>query len=97
MYSHDNLTYTTRVVVETYDWDKEPQSVVSYLPMSHVAAIDFDVFCLMQSGGTMYCADKNALKGTLVRPSPSCFQFCNDNTTLTNEKCVCVLSYISEK
>ena len=52
MYSHDNLTYTTRVVVETYDWDKEPQSVVSYLPMSHVAAIDFDVFCLMQSGGT---------------------------------------------
>ena len=64
MFSHDNLTYSTRIVVETYGWHKE--TVVSYLPMSHIAAMDFDVFCLIQSGGTMYCADKNALKGTLV-------------------------------
>ena len=72
MYSHDNLTFTTRVVVETYGWHKE--SVVSYLPMSHIAALDFDMLCLIQCGGTMYCADKNALKGTLV--SPSLFQPC---------------------
>lgn len=66
MFSHDNLTYTARIVAETYGWDKEPQSVVSYLPMNHIAALDFDIFVLVQSGGTMYCADKNALKGTLV-------------------------------
>ena len=64
MYSHDNLTYMSRVVVETYGWSRE--SVVSYLPMCHIAAMAFDVLCLVQSGGTTYCADKNALKGTLV-------------------------------
>ena len=69
MYSHDNLTYMSRVVVETYGWSKE--SVVSYLPLCHIAAMAFDVLCLIQSGGTMYCADKNALKGTLVSICPS--------------------------
>ena len=64
MYSHDNLTYSSRVVVETYGWHKE--TVASYLPMSHIAALLFDLFCLVQGGGTMYCADKNALKGTLA-------------------------------
>ena len=69
MYSHDNLTYMSRVVVETYGWSKE--SVVSYLPLCHIAAMAFDVLCLIQSGGTMYCGDKNALKGTLVCLCPS--------------------------
>ena len=64
MYSHDNLTYASRVVTETYGWHKE--TVASFLPMSHIAATMFDLFMTVDGGGTVYCADKNALKGTLA-------------------------------
>ena len=37
MLSHDNLTWTTRICMEQYNWHKE--RTLSYLPMSHVAGI----------------------------------------------------------
>ena len=39
---------------------------VSYLPLSHVAANIMDIFMVMQCLGTLYFANKDALKGTLV-------------------------------
>ena len=35
MISHDNVTYTSRISMEGYDWDKEV--LLSYLPLSHIA------------------------------------------------------------
>ena len=39
---------------------------VSYLPLSHVAANIMDIFMATQCLGTVYFANRDALKGTLV-------------------------------
>ena len=39
---------------------------MSYLPLSHVAANIMDIFMLTQCLGTLYFANRDALKGTLV-------------------------------
>ena len=64
MLSHDNVTYSTRICTEYYKWKNE--TLVSYLPMSHVAPMIIDGYVIPCCGGTVYIADKNALKGTLV-------------------------------
>ena len=38
----------------------------SYLPLSHVAANIMDIFMVTQCLGTLYFANRDALKGTLV-------------------------------
>lgn len=40
--------------------------VVSYLPLAHIAGQCTDLYLAMAIGATIYFADKNALKGTLV-------------------------------
>lgn len=40
--------------------------LISYLPLSHVAAQIVDIYLTTTCAGTIYFADKNALKGTLV-------------------------------
>lgn len=42
------------------------ERIVSFLPLSHVAANITDVFVLMTCAGTVYFADRDALKGTLT-------------------------------
>ena len=39
---------------------------MTYLPMSHVAAHMIDGYMPLWSGGTVYFADKDCLKGKLV-------------------------------
>ena len=65
MLSHDNVTWSTRICTEHFEWKNE--TVVSYLPMSHVAPHIIDGYVIPCCGGTTFIADKNALKGTLVR------------------------------
>jgi len=65
MVSHDNLTFTARVIGETYDGVFEGERIVSYLPLSHIAALELDMVFVMLFRGTTYFADKNALKGSL--------------------------------
>jgi len=48
------------------------ETVVSYLPMSHVASHIFDGYIIPCCGGTTFIADKDALKGTLVRNKKYC-------------------------
>ncbi len=64
MYCHDNITYSSHVSMMTYGWGQE--TLLSYLPLSHVAACVIDGYMILSVGGATYCADKDALKGTLV-------------------------------
>ena len=65
MLSHDNVTWSTRICTEQYQW--ENVMMLNYLPMSHLAALVLDAWVIPYCGGTTFIADKNALKGTLVR------------------------------
>ena len=64
MLSHDNITYSSLISTRSYNWEHE--SLMSFLPMSHVAAQMMDNYLTPFCGGTTYFADKDCLKGTLV-------------------------------
>ena len=55
-----------RTLAEIYKLQDEEERFVSYLPLSHVAANIMDIFMVIQCLGTLYFANKDALKGTLV-------------------------------
>jgi len=72
MMSHDNATWTTKMVASHIPafWKAKEHHLVSYLPLSHVAATMVDIHLPMMfvAGGiptTVHFADANALKGTL--------------------------------
>jgi long-chain-fatty-acid--CoA ligase ACSBG len=67
MLSHDNLTYTAKRLCSTFDLRVKEERLVSYLPLSHVAANIADIYAMISIVGTVYFADKNALKGTLTQ------------------------------
>ncbi|KAL7740362.1 hypothetical protein ACLKA6_013161 [Drosophila palustris] len=68
MLSHDSVIYDTKVVsANTHNAVEGGERLVSYLPLSHIAAQIFDIFLAMSHGGCVYFADKDALKGTVVR------------------------------
>ena len=69
MLSHDNVTWSTKICTEQYQWNNETH--LSYLPMCHVAPLMIDGYIIPCCGGTAFIADKNALKGTLVNVSHS--------------------------
>ncbi|XP_076657735.1 acyl-CoA synthetase bubblegum family member 1 isoform X1 [Halictus rubicundus] len=66
MLNHDNLVYDAQNLVDACKFENTSEVLVSYLPLSHVAAQVIDIFCCMTIAGTLYFADKNALKGSLV-------------------------------
>uniref|UniRef100_A0A674BFP9 Long-chain-fatty-acid--CoA ligase ACSBG2 n=1 Tax=Salmo trutta TaxID=8032 RepID=A0A674BFP9_SALTR len=69
MLSHDNLTWTAFAVgrhVRLTEATKSQEIVVSYLPLSHIAAQMVDIWVTMKVGGATYFAQPDALKGSLV-------------------------------
>ncbi|XP_054913943.1 long-chain-fatty-acid--CoA ligase ACSBG2 isoform X2 [Poeciliopsis prolifica] len=69
MLSHDNITWTahsTSLHVRLTDATEAQEKVVSYLPLSHVAAQMVDIWVTMKVGGMTYFAQPDALKGSLV-------------------------------
>ncbi|XP_067888550.1 long-chain-fatty-acid--CoA ligase ACSBG2-like isoform X2 [Heterodontus francisci] len=67
MLSHDNLTWTAKAAGKVAGITSEvPERVVSFLPMSHIAAQIMDIWIPMKFGATTYFAKPDALKGTLV-------------------------------
>lgn len=67
MLSHDNIMWTTRVVLETMNLiDDVRERIVSYLPLSHVAAQMVDLYMPLVNGATTWFATSDALKGSLV-------------------------------
>ncbi|XP_069379537.1 long-chain-fatty-acid--CoA ligase ACSBG2-like isoform X3 [Paralichthys olivaceus] len=65
MLSHDNLTWTARTASTLVDFTYGVEVLVSYLPLSHVAAQMIDMWLTMVFAGTVYFADPDALKGSL--------------------------------
>ncbi|XP_065601909.1 long-chain-fatty-acid--CoA ligase ACSBG2 isoform X2 [Cyrtonyx montezumae] len=69
MLSHDNLTWTPlaagRSLMVTEATEKQ-ELVVSYLPLSHVAAQIIDIWLSVTFGAQVFFAQPDALKGTLV-------------------------------
>ncbi|XP_055353740.1 long-chain-fatty-acid--CoA ligase ACSBG2-like isoform X2 [Paramacrobiotus metropolitanus] len=65
MLSHDNLIWTSKMAQESVGLNKD-DVFISYLPLSHVAAQMTDLYLPITTGGTIYFAQPDALKGTLV-------------------------------
>ncbi|CAG9820082.1 unnamed protein product [Phaedon cochleariae] len=66
MLSHDNLTWDALSIVERLKISRGNEKLISYLPLSHVAAQIVEIYITMWAGATIYFADKDALKGSLV-------------------------------
>lgn len=65
MLSHDNLTWISYAAGEVLSVTRD-EVVVSYLPLSHIAAQVEDIWIPIKYGATTYFADPDALKGSLV-------------------------------
>ncbi|NXL72992.1 ACBG2 ligase, partial [Leptocoma aspasia] len=69
MLSHDNLTWTAVAAgrfIMLSDAHERQEEVVSYLPLSHIAAQMCDIWAAMTFGVQVYFAQPDALKGSLV-------------------------------
>uniref|UniRef100_A0A8C4I8K7 long-chain-fatty-acid--CoA ligase n=1 Tax=Dicentrarchus labrax TaxID=13489 RepID=A0A8C4I8K7_DICLA len=77
MLSHDNLTWTANAALSKANINRAEEVVVSYLPLSHVAAQMFDMWMSISFAMTTYFAEPDALKGslanTLKEARPTCF------------------------
>ena len=66
MISHDNITWTAQNIIDHYMYLSHEDRIVSYLPLSHIAAQIIDIFAIMSLGACTYFAQPDALKGTLT-------------------------------
>ncbi|XP_077330376.1 long-chain-fatty-acid--CoA ligase ACSBG1 isoform X2 [Lithobates pipiens] len=69
MLSHDNITWTAAHASRAGDMqpaEVQQESIVSYLPLSHIAAQIYDLWTSIKWGEHVYFANPDALKGTLV-------------------------------
>uniref|UniRef100_A0A8C2WCR6 long-chain-fatty-acid--CoA ligase n=1 Tax=Cyclopterus lumpus TaxID=8103 RepID=A0A8C2WCR6_CYCLU len=77
MLSHDNLTWTVRTAASMLNLKYAEEVMVSYLPLSHVAAQLVDMWLCVCFAMTTYFAEPDALKGSLVNTlkeaHPTCF------------------------
>lgn len=62
--SYENISFTCHRMSNIYDLNNE--RIVSYLPLSHIAASMLDIFLHFYHRGTIYFAKPDALQGTLV-------------------------------
>ena len=68
MLSHDNIYWTSVTVGSKIIGMKNQKEVmISYLPLSHVAANVCDIWAMFLLKGTIIFADKMALRGTLIQ------------------------------
>uniref|UniRef100_A0A8D2DRH0 long-chain-fatty-acid--CoA ligase n=1 Tax=Sciurus vulgaris TaxID=55149 RepID=A0A8D2DRH0_SCIVU len=66
MLSHDNITWMAGAVVRDLGLIDKQEVVVSYLPLSHIAAQMMDMWVPIKIGALIYFAEQDALRGTLV-------------------------------
>ncbi|XP_014440424.1 long-chain-fatty-acid--CoA ligase ACSBG2 isoform X4 [Tupaia chinensis] len=69
MLSHDNITWMAGAAAKDagmINMQGRRETVVSYLPLSHIAAQMMDIWIPIKIGGLTYFAQPDALKGTLV-------------------------------
>ena len=65
MCSQDQLTWVTQQYAKLMEAGDQQQSIVSYLPLSHIAGLMTDLYWPMTAGATTYFAPPDALKGSL--------------------------------
>ena len=65
MISNDNLCWTSATMMGTIDPLGPKDCLVSYLPLSHIAAQMLDMHCPMVSGSQVFFAQPDALRGSL--------------------------------
>lgn len=65
MISHDNITWTARAAIEAFGI-KQDARIVSYLPLSHIAAQILDIHGSINAGYCVYFAWPDALRGSLA-------------------------------
>ncbi|XP_018376154.1 PREDICTED: long-chain-fatty-acid--CoA ligase ACSBG2-like [Trachymyrmex cornetzi] len=66
MLNHDNVLFNMRTLVPVLHMKEKSEVIVSYLPLSHIAAQLIDVILNIRLASTVYFADQSALKGTLI-------------------------------
>uniref|UniRef100_A0A8C8B8G8 Long-chain-fatty-acid--CoA ligase ACSBG1 n=1 Tax=Otus sunia TaxID=257818 RepID=A0A8C8B8G8_9STRI len=69
MLSHDNITWTSAHCSKAGDMqpaEVQQESIVSYLPLSHIAAQIYDLWTGIKWGEQVYFAEPDALKGSLI-------------------------------
>lgn len=69
MLSHDNITWTARYGSQAgsiQPAEVQQEVVVSYLPLSHIAAQIYDLWTSIQWGAQVCFAEPDALKGSLI-------------------------------
>jgi long-chain-fatty-acid--CoA ligase ACSBG len=66
MISHDNITWTSGNMVANYVDCTYTDRMLSYLPLSHIAAQLLDIHVPIQTGVCVYFAQPDALKGSLT-------------------------------
>lgn len=64
--SHDNLTWSPFSMFHNAGFRMAEETNLSYLPPSHSSALVVDGFMFPSMVGTVYFADRDALKGKLV-------------------------------
>lgn len=67
MLSHDNINYDINRFINRFQYQQGNERIVSYLPLSHVAAQMAELFFPLAIAATVHFADKDAMKGTLVQ------------------------------
>lgn len=67
MLSHDNYTWDAEAIADYMKVNKANEILVTFLPLSHVAAQVVDIHIAIAAVATVYFADKDALKGTLLK------------------------------
>lgn len=80
MLSHDNLIFNATSLItdalkslpEDRAMDPSSQRIVSYLPLSHIAGLQFDLTNTIVFGSCIYFAKPDALQGTLVETMNWC-------------------------
>ena len=66
MISHDNITWTSKAMADSYIALNHTDRFLSYLPLSHIAAQFIDIHVPMYLGAATYFAQTDALKGSLT-------------------------------
>ena len=66
MLSHDNYTWINTVIASKLPFDEPSPRIVSFLPLSHVAAQYADLMLQLGIGAHVFFADPMALRGTLI-------------------------------